>query len=124
MEYPDAMISRSTLRRSIASVILVAALAVALGAGCKMSSDVPERSHAKPARPIENVQRDHTDELMAIPGVVGVYLGALDDGTPFIGVMVVERTPELARRIPKEIEGHPVRIDVTGEIRPLLPGEK
>ena len=62
---------------------------------------------------------DHTPELMAIPGVVGTYQGTLDDGTPCIKVMVVKRTRELERRIPDRLEGHPVRIDVTGVIRPL-----
>ena len=87
-----------------------------------MDSHRPGRPHASPTRPIENVLRDHTAELMAIPGVVGVYQAALDDGTPCIKVMVVKKTRALAARIPNELEGYPVRIDVTGVIRPLGDG--
>ena len=56
------------------------------------------------------------NELMAIPGVVGVAVGALDDGRPCIKVLVAKRTPGHGALIPKEIEGCPVVIDETGEI--------
>jgi hypothetical protein len=69
--------------------------------------------------PIDKVLESHTAELMAIPGVVGVCQGALEDGTPCITVMIVEATPELEARIPKKLEGHPVVIEAGGEIRPL-----
>ncbi len=43
-------------------------------------------------RDINTVLRDHDQELMAIPGVVGVYVGLLDDGkTSCLKVMVAER---------------------------------
>ena len=71
-------------------------------------------------RDINEVMKEHTDELMAIPGVVGVYIAALEDGTPCIKVMVIEKTPELERIIPNVLEGYPVVIVETGEIRPLL----
>ena len=71
------------------------------------------------SRPIETVLKDHTAELMAIPGVIGLYQATLGDGTPCIKVMVVKKTRELERRIPERLEGHPVRIDVTGVVRPL-----
>jgi len=64
----------------------------------------------------------HVNELMAIPGVVGVAVGALDDGKPCIKVLVAKRTSEHRKRIPKEIEGYPVVIEVTGEIR-AMPGD-
>ncbi|TAK66564.1 MAG: hypothetical protein EPO24_01370, partial [Bacteroidetes bacterium] len=67
---------------------------------------------------INLVKEAHTEELMAIEGVVGVYVGALDDGTPCIGVMVVKLTDELKRKLPKELEGYPVRIEETGAIEP------
>lgn len=76
----------------------------------------------QPSRPIEAVLHDHTPALMAFPGVVGTAQGALEDGRPCIKVLVVRKTPELTRRIPKELEGYPVVIDETGVIRPLSPG--
>ncbi len=60
------------------------------------------------------------EELLAIPGVVGVYVGLLDDGeTPCLKVMVVERTPELDARLPEMLDGYPVIVEETGVIRPL-----
>jgi hypothetical protein len=70
-------------------------------------------------RDVKDVMEAHAAELMAIPGVVGVYTGVLDDGTPCIKVMVKKRTPELEQKIPKNLEGVPVVIEETGEIRPL-----
>lgn len=61
----------------------------------------------------------HVNELMAIPGVVGVAVGALEGGAPCIQVLVVKKTPEHDTRIPKEIDGIPVVIEVSGEIRPM-----
>lgn len=73
-------------------------------------------------RDINSVLRDHDKELMALPGVVGIYVGVLDDGkTPCLKVMVVKKTPDLERKIPKSIEGYPVLLDETGVIRPMRP---
>jgi hypothetical protein len=71
-------------------------------------------------RDINAVLRAHDRELLAINGVVGVYVGLLDDGkTSCLKVMVIAKTIELERAIPKTLEGYPVIIEVTGEIRPL-----
>ncbi len=72
-----------------------------------------------PERPIADVLAAHTPELMALPGVVGTYQGAKPDGSPIIVVMVAKSGAELERRIPKSLEGWPVRIEVTGEIRAM-----
>ena len=72
-----------------------------------------------PRRDINAVLAAHDKALLAIPGVVGVYVGALDDGTPCLKVMVTEKNPEVERKIPWEIEGYRVVAEVTGEIRPL-----
>ncbi len=69
-------------------------------------------------RGIEKVLKEHTTELMSIPGVVGTAQG-LCDGKPCIKVYVVKKTPELDKKIPKNIGGFPVSIEETGEIRPL-----
>ena len=89
---------------------------IALLSGCRAT----DRGAQTPMnrRPIEQVLQSHTDELMAEPGVVGVYQGALADGSPCIGVMVIQKTAALEKKIPKSLEGYPVRIDETGEIRP------
>jgi hypothetical protein len=73
-----------------------------------------------PSADINAVLRRHDKELLAISGVVGVYVGLLDDGkTPCLKVMVAQRSADTERAIPKSIEGFRVVIEVTGEIKPL-----
>ncbi len=72
-----------------------------------------------PDRPIADVLASHTPELMALPGVVGTCQGARPDGTPTIVVMLVTPDAGLERRIPRVLEGWPVVVEVTGEIRAM-----
>jgi hypothetical protein len=72
-----------------------------------------------PKRDINSVMENHVDELMAIPGVTGVAIGQLEDKTPCILVLVIEETEEISRRVPRTLEGHPVRLLVSGEIKPM-----
>jgi hypothetical protein len=68
---------------------------------------------------INAVLAAHEKALMKIPGVVGIYVGVLDDGkSPCLKIMLAQRTPE-ANQIPAQIDGWPVRVELTGEIRPL-----
>ena len=67
---------------------------------------------------IEDVLRARTPELMAIPGVVGTGQGE-EHGRPAILVLVVRATPEIEQRIPRTLDGYPVAIRATGEVRPL-----
>jgi hypothetical protein len=55
---------------------------------------------------------------MSIPGVVGTAQG-LCDGQPCIKVLVIQKTPEIEEKIPETLEGYPVEIEPTGEIKPL-----
>jgi hypothetical protein len=71
-----------------------------------------------PAKPIEQVLSQHTDELMSIPGVIGTAQG-LRDSKPCIMVLVIEKTPELNQKIPHVLEGYTVVVEETGEIRAL-----
>lgn len=73
-----------------------------------------------PSRTIEEVLAERTPEWMDVPGVVGTGIG-LCDSDPCIVVYVSERTPEVGRAIPAEVEGHRVRIEETGPIRALEP---
>ena len=74
----------------------------------------------KPRRDINAVLADHDDRLLKIRGVVGVYVGLLEDGrTPCLKVMLAEQSAEATRAIPKSIEGYPVVLEITGELRPL-----
>ena len=89
----------------------------ALAAGCQENM---AQNKTTPKRDINDVLRDHDKELLAIPGVVGVYVAVLDDGkTPCLKVMLAQKSAETERAIPKTLEGYPVLVEVTGEIRPL-----
>lgn len=71
-----------------------------------------------PGKTIQEVQKEHTDELMAMPGVAGTAIGMCDE-RPCIKVYVVKKTPELDRKIPDTLEGYPVMTEETGEFRRL-----
>lgn len=60
----------------------------------------------------------HDDELLAIPGVVGVAEGERA-GEPCILILVIAATPELVHNLPQSLGGYPVVIEETGEIKPL-----
>ena len=89
------------------------------GASRGQNEPPPVVDTAMTLRPIEDVLRDHTPALMRIPGVVGTAQGE-EGGQPCIIVFVARRSEALGKSIPRELEGHPVRIDEVGEIRPLL----
>ena len=69
-------------------------------------------------RSIQSVLKEHTNSLMALPGVVGTAQ-SLCDGKPCIKVMVVKKTPDLLKQIPASIEGYRVEVLETGVIRAL-----
>ncbi len=100
--------------KAIAAAILVAILFSTSACG-----PPNKRGDTMPKRDINIVMEAHVSELMAIPGVAGVAVGALDDGTPCILVLVIKASDELGRKIPKTLEGHPVQIFESGEIKPM-----
>ena len=102
-----------------AAALGLAALALS-GPGCR-ETPRPAREGADPMprRPIVAVLQAHTPRLMALPGVVGTYQGETDAGAPCIRVMVVALTPALRDSVPAVLEGWPVELEETGEIRPL-----
>lgn len=69
-------------------------------------------------RPILDVLNAHTARLMAIPGVEGTAQGELD-GKPCVIIYVNELDDRLRQQLPGALEGHPVKIEEVGEIRPL-----
>ena len=73
---------------------------------------------------IKKVMDKYTSQIMSLPGVVGVYIGDTEKKEPCIRVMVVEKTKELVKQIPNQLEKFPVEIEETGEIRPLKKNEK
>ena len=100
-----------------------ASLAFFILLACTVTTCRPHAPEGKappmPERPIADVLASHTPELMALPGVVGTYEGALPGGAPAIVVMLARPDAGLERRIPRVLEGWPVVIEVTGEIRAM-----
>lgn len=66
---------------------------------------------------IDAVLAAHNDSLMSVPGVVGTAVGRCS-GAPCIRVLVTRTSDELRRRIPRELEGYRVQVDVTGPVVP------
>ncbi len=67
------------------------------------------------ARALE-AQEHHTDVLMNLPGVVGTAVGWNEDGTPM--VKIYTEKVGLAG-LPKQLDGVPVMLEVTGRIQAL-----
>ena len=100
------------------AIYLIILVSAVLTAGC--GENMAQHNSPGARRDINAVLRDHDKQLLAIPGVVGVYVAVLEDGkTPCLKVMLARKTPESERDLPKSIEGYPVISEVTGEIRPL-----
>jgi len=84
------------------------------------SQHMAQNSSPGPNRDINAVLAAHDKELLAIPDVVGVYVGTMEDGrTLCLKVMLARRNAESERKIPRVIEGYPVVTEVTGTVRAL-----
>jgi len=62
-------------------------------------------------------QAKHTGRLMADREVLGTGVGRLSDGSP--EVTVFARNASAAARVPRDLDGIPVTVEVTGEITTL-----
>jgi hypothetical protein len=71
----------------------------------------------KAPKTIEAVLAEHSDSIMAVPGVLGTAVGRCNNA-PCIRVLVGRVNDEIRRRVPHTLEGYPVHIDVTGTIVP------
>jgi hypothetical protein len=77
-----------------------------------------ENTVQMPSRPIEEVLKEHSYELMSIPGVVGIAQGICNNES-CIKVFVTKKTKEIDQRIPDELDGYPVFVEETGEFKAL-----
>ncbi len=71
-----------------------------------------------PGKSITEVLKEHTDELMAMSGVVGVGEG-MYGGKPCIKVFVIKKSIKVVQDIPAYLEGYSVIIEESGEFRAL-----
>jgi len=98
--------------------IIVAALIILSGLGCNKDRSNSELAGRMATKTIEQVQQEHTDAWMAMPGVVGTAIGACQ-GKPCILILTASNTEQIRKQIPATIEGYPVVVQYAGEIRAL-----
>lgn len=73
-----------------------------------------EHAASASASEVERVKQSHEQKLMAIDGVEGVGLGKNRIGND--AILVYLRDQGAAKLVPRDIEGHPVEIIITGQI--------
>jgi len=108
------------------SMLLVMALTAVIWIGCEMGRRdlVGPREPLSPAigpspvafgvDQVMAIQNRHTNQLLAIDGVVGTGTTRLADGRYAVQIMV--KTAESGNKLPKALEGVPVVVVETGEI--------
>lgn len=69
-------------------------------------------------RSIEQVLRDQRDRIMSVHGVVGTGIGLCGE-RPCIKVYTSEPASALAEKLPGNIDGYTIDIEMTGPIRAL-----
>ena len=97
-------------------VMAIFILAMQLIGCANKTSEDSQGENAMSSKALLEVLKEHTNELMSIPGVVGVAQG-LCDKKPCIKVYVVEMTSALDKQIPKNLNGFAVSVEETGEIK-------
>jgi hypothetical protein len=108
-EEGPAMLKRNVLRMTTVLAVLGALTLAGLAtqAGAQGRADWA-LAHAMA------VQEAHTETLLAQAGVVGTAVGHDRAGQPVVRVFVVDAAD--AATIPRQLDGVPVAVDVTGEI--------
>jgi len=106
-----------TTKMTFVSIGLIS-FAIGIGSCVNKAVENGQGEDTMPPKTIEEVLKEHTEELMSIPGVVGTAEG-LCDGNPCIKVFVIEFTPELEQKILNILEGYPVEVEETGEFEAL-----
>lgn len=92
-------------------------IVAAVGCGSGKATDSKPGQGAM-GKTVEQVQQEHTDAWMAISGVVGTAIGRCD-GKPCILVLTASNTEAVRQKVPSQVDGYPVVVQSTGEIRAL-----
>ena len=66
---------------------------------------------------IEEVKNRHEAQLLSMPGVVSVGIGLDDNKQAVIVVGITADNEELKARLPQQLEGHRVSVEVIGKVR-------
>ncbi len=114
---PKSLISSPMTKVKTTLIILGIIAFIAILAGCIKKRDGQTESEMK-GRSIEQVFDSHRDTLLSIPGVIGAGIAKLDD-KPSIMVMVIKKTPDMDKQIPRELDGYSVIIQETGPFKAM-----
>lgn len=68
---------------------------------------------------IREVKAANEARLLALPGVVSVGLGRTPEGEDVIVVCLDRRRPRTLAALPEALSGYPLRIEITGPVKPL-----
>jgi hypothetical protein len=66
---------------------------------------------------LKEIKRRHSASLLQKPGVCGVDIDESAPGGPAITVHLDSDTKKVRSSLPKDLEGEPLRVQVTGPIR-------
>jgi len=105
------------IKKTFSSIALMLLFIICLCFGAQFIEG-NETENDMPSKSISEVLKEHTDELMSIPGVVGTAEGVCDD-QPCIKVFVIKKTPELEQKISPVLDGYTVEVEETGEFHAL-----
>jgi len=110
--------TRATQTWTLAGLGGIVALLLAATLNCRPDRSTQQSDARMSEKTIEQVQQEHTDAWMAIPGVVGTAIGQRKS-KPCILILAASNAEQVRRTIPATVEGYPVVIEYTGEIRAL-----
>ena len=88
-----------------------------MGCGEKTVDD-QKGSNQVSKKSIKTVLNENTDRWMEISGVVGTAIGEAA-GRPCIKIYVVKKTEKMSKQLPAKVEGFPVIVQESGEIRAI-----
>ncbi len=66
---------------------------------------------------IQEVKARHAPRFLALPGVVSVGIGRDADGNEVIVIGLDRARPETQARLPTQLEGYRVRMDIIGTVK-------
>ena len=109
-------VSYRVMKGIVAILLFFLSAVVPLAVRADQEADSVKHPKPKQKMTITEVLAKHTEEWMAITGVVGTAEGR-KNGKPCITIMVDSLTSALRNKLPKTADGYPVVIQETGEIK-------
>jgi len=99
------------------SVLVQVILILLISISCTNQTQIENKEEQKLS--VKDIIAKHSNYLMAIDGVEGLYESADDDGNPIIKIMASAEDDDLISSLPDTLEGFKVVVVVTGKIEPL-----